>query len=1192
MDRAYKSICGVRGSVTRNLNHIVHAISEEAGAQYIESESLVLNERWSKYEERWDEFAEEYDEEENFKDMEGKHFKLEDEYRKVQIALSKYIKDEKSKVVTSLSPSPTSPSHSNTVFKTKLPDIRLSEFHGNPLDWIKFWNQFSSLVDSKSDLDDVTKYTYLTQCVKGSAKEVLAGFRGEPSDYHDAVQALKQLYGDKNKVKRLLIRKLIKIETPKFTRTEILSFKLELENLLMQIGHNPDVNVDESEWLIAELITMKLPKEADDFFFNLFKTMYYNLTQLKNGLQKLVDYMETKEEIRVASNCQSKSNNTKLSSGNVSQQECMSKIQHSNGNPTAIGTYSTTTSYSNCFFCSKGHKTYDCSEYSTISARKERLKAMNRCVKCVKTHDTNECSTVLNMCPHCKRGKHHSFLCIGVNSQLRDNKPNTANVASSVIAQPNHSLNTKGYVKFKPKGDVKNQPSNSSRFQGDPIATTQVLSIMASRKSNVNYSVALPTATVSVRSENGLSVQTRCFFDSGSQRSFIHRDLANQLGLKKISEMEMTLDSFDSNGQQNVYEIVRPTLSLGGRKKRVVMAVVKRMPQQIITPGLHATALNLNQLGYKLADKQINSDNVENIQILIGSDFFGRYMSGMTNVGGIDLLESPGGHLIYGIIPNYTNSNPVTCTSTLVANVITRPTTISSMMTEPRLINSCVIDGSLPVHKLWDLDVVGINPVQESPNDVKSLSHYESTVKYDAGRYWVELPFRVNHPCLPNNYKLALGRMCSQRKKFLDKPELLAYYNGMIQEQLHLGFIEEVVNPVVGPSTHYLPHHAVAKQSVTTPLRIVYDCSAKINKTSVSLNDCLMTGPSLTEKLSDVLIKFRTKQFAYVADIRKAFLQVGLQSHHRDFTRFLWPTNPFDENSDIKTYRFKAVLFGATCSPFLLQMTLNYHFCHSESPYADVLASSFYVDNLQGSTDDETELIDIYTEANKELDRAGMTLDQWNSNSALLRTHITQDKDSESDFDSVNNVLGLDWDILNDTLSLKSCHFEQLEYVTKRQLLSLVSTCFDPLGMCSPILIKGKLLIQSAWKEQVGWDVHLSPMYLSKWKDLAREINELPTFKFQRCVCVTGDRYTLHVFVDASTSAYGAVCYLTNECTGNSFFVGSKARVAPLKGTTLPRLELTAIQLGAQYASYLQSLLKEFDLSQIIIWSDSEVALQ
>ncbi|XP_068213991.1 uncharacterized protein [Palaemon carinicauda] len=232
--------------------------------------------------------------------------------------------------------------------------------------------------------------------------------------------------------------------------------------------------------------------------------------------------------------------------------------------------------------------------------------------------------------------------------------------------------------------------------------------------------------------------------------------------------------------------------------------------------------------------------------------------------------------------------------------------------------------------------------------------------------------------------------MYNQLKRFQHQPDHLKCYDNIIKEQLKLGFIEEVENPVTSPNTHYLSHHAVRKNSSTTPLRVVYNCSAKPSKSSASLNDCLMTDLSLTEKLFDLLVRFRMNKFACIADIEKAFLQIGLQQHHRDFTRFLWLEDPFDENSRVKTYRFRSVLFGATCSPFLLQMTLQYHFQRSHSPYSGVLLFSFYVDNFQHNADNEQQLVELYDVANVEMSKAGMNLRQWNTNSKLLKDHISQ----------------------------------------------------------------------------------------------------------------------------------------------------------------------------------------------------------
>ena len=71
-------------------------------------------------------------------------------------------------------------------------------------------------------------------------------------------------------------------------------------------------------------------------------------------------------------------------------------------------------------------------------------------------------------------------------------------------------------------------------------------------------------------------------------------------------------------------------------------------------------------------------------------------------------------------------------------------------------------------------------------------------------------------------------------------------------------------------------------------MRIVYDASAKISPKTLSLNDCLHTGPNLMQELQTILLNFRTHKVAFTADIEKAFLQIELNIEDRDATRFLW----------------------------------------------------------------------------------------------------------------------------------------------------------------------------------------------------------------------------------------------------------------------------------------------------------------
>ena len=158
-------------------------------------------------------------------------------------------------------------------------------------------------------------------------------------------------------------------------------------------------------------------------------------------------------------------------------------------------------------------------------------------------------------------------------------------------------------------------------------------------------------------------------------------------------------------------------------------------------------------------------------------------------------------------------------------------------------------------------------------------------------------------------------------KRLRSDPEFLEHYDNIMQEQLQRGFIEKVSNMQPMEVCHYLPHHAVKKDSPTTPIRVVFDCSAKPHIDAVSLNDCLYPGPSMVPELPQMLMRFRLGSLAACSDIAKAFLMVGLDEQDRDFTRFLWPRDPKDPDSPIDTYRFKVILFGATCSQFILNAT-------------------------------------------------------------------------------------------------------------------------------------------------------------------------------------------------------------------------------------------------------------------------------
>ena len=96
----------------------------------------------------------------------------------------------------------------------------------------------------------------------------------------------------------------------------------------------------------------------------------------------------------------------------------------------------------------------------------------------------------------------------------------------------------------------------------------------------------------------------------------------------------------------------------------------------------------------------------------------------------------------------------------------------------------------------------------------------------------------------------------------------------------------------------------------------------KSDKNEPSLNDILYSGPCLLLLIEDILLQFLLGRIAVVADIQQAFLQILVNECHRNYLRFLWYSNIFDEKR-LKVYRFGQVLFGLTWSPFLLNSTVK-----------------------------------------------------------------------------------------------------------------------------------------------------------------------------------------------------------------------------------------------------------------------------
>jgi len=196
----------------------------------------------------------------------------------------------------------------------------------------------------------------------------------------------------------------------------------------------------------------------------------------------------------------------------------------------------------------------------------------------------------------------------------------------------------------------------------------------------------------------------------------------------------------------------------------------------------------------------------------------------------------------------------------------------------------------------------------------------------------------------------------------------------------------------------------------------------------------------------------------------------------------------------------------------------------------------------------------------------------------------------------VERTLGVRWDVETDTLSFATCMKQKP--MTRRGMLSIVSSVFDPLGFLNPFILPAKRMIQDLCRRKIWWDSPLSVSDEEPWRRWLDDLRKLDQLKLSRCLKPVGfglvKAVELHHFCDASREAYGAVFYLRQldedgqvHCT----FVISKSRVAPLRVTTIPRLELCAAVLATQLDRMVHHEL-DIEICRSVFWTDSTVVLQ
>ena len=494
-----------------------------------------------------------------------------------------------------------------------------------------------------------------------------------------------------------------------------------------------------------------------------------------------------------------------------------------------------------------------------------------------------------------------------------------------------------------------------------------------------------------------------------------------------------------------------------------------------------------------------------------------------------------------------------------------------------------------------------------SQEDHKFMSLVSSSARLLDGHYCVRLPLKDEAVKMPNNRCIAEQRAISLKKKLKRHAGFHEDYKAFMNDVIENGYAVKVPRKQLlrdDGRVWYIPHQGVYHPK-KKKIRVVFDCTATYR--GVSLNEQLLQGPNLTNTLIGVLMRFRQEPVALMADVKAMFYQVKVPEEDADLLRFLWwPDGNLSE--EMEEFRMTVHLFGATsspsCSSYALRKTAEDNRGKTSLEAADTVLHNFYVDDCLKSVSSEAQAIQLVKDLRALCAMGGFQLTKWVSSSkAVLLSILEEDRATDvKDLDLGHNILpmeralGVQWCTNSDSFKFQLTVPERP--MTRRGILSVVSALYDPLGFLAPVILPAKQILRTLCEEKCGWDQDVKDCQALRWQEWLAEIKLLEGFTVSRCVQPTAfgplQSVQLHHFADASETGYGTATYmlLSNQAGGKccTLLMG-KARVAPLKRVTIPRLELTAAVVAVKMDQMLRHEL-QVPLQDSIFWTDSTTVLR
>ena len=794
-----------------------------------------------------------------------------------------------------------------------LPKVEIEVFSGDPLKYHAFIAVFDECVEGNC-VDSGARLTRLLQYTDGKARKAIRACAvvGGQAGYNQAREILAQRFGNKHTISDAMMEKL-RNGKPVHRKEDIQELSDDLASCVITLKQMNKLHEINTQRAICDIVD-RLPR----YFQSRWKKSAVTSKKDTGDYPDIVKFLEfvgavadevndpiygyrhhedrnkksSKPAASVTKHPFTRSFNTSVSSGSSPSPSATNNQKHSSGFNHV------------CPLCAEGHRLFGCQAFKAKKPLEclNFVKSKNLCHNCLlDNHVTSDCRKP-GRCTVCNE-KHTRFIHVDDSNNVR------STVSSNCLVANDSSVSQVENVEIV--DNIQDSEDKQTSYK------THV--------SHVSNKVLLPVVPVVVNE----SYHTCALLDNASTNSFCTQELVDCLNLHGVGTV-LNLCTLEKPCSEKETEVVSLRVSSDGETLHMSdVYVIKSIP----VPNMGTRAEYQH-----LVDIPFPQGNSFRVDILIGQD----------------CSEA----LIPLEVKRGSEGDPY-AVRTLLGWSISGPLADNRENNKNVCANYIKLDKQ--VEKMWQTENELLSEDKAmSKEDQAVIDLWEKQGKLYRGHYELPIPWirQVDGERQPNTSKnraQAVTRFNSLKRRLERDKKLKLEYSEGIKGLLSKEYAEAVPEKDLDRKdgkVFYLPHHPVINVN-KDKIRIVFDCSAKHKGTS--LNDQVLQGPDLTNKLTSVLLRFREDKVAVIGDVEAMYHQVRVPTKDRDMLRFLW----FEENDTggrLKEYRMTVHLFGgiwsSSAANYALRRTADDHGnnegVHS-SEAAESILMNFYVDDLWSS---------------------------------------------------------------------------------------------------------------------------------------------------------------------------------------------------------------------------------------------------